>query len=205
MTQTAILTPTLATPTAAAFATATSGGTLLNSTTYYYRVSAINAMGETLAFAEASQATGAGGAGNAHTVTVNWAAVTGATGYKVYGRSTGAELLIATVGLVLTYIDTGAITPAGALPAANTTGLGPGTSTDVTIADGAGVTIGIYTTDTAGIGGNDHAKIYLDTPSQDVLLHTLNSGCPAQRVLGPCTVRVKRGYTLGPLGVFKEV
>ena len=47
--------------------------------------------------------------------TVDDLRVVTATGYKVYGRSTGAELLIATVGNVLTYIDTGSVTPAGVL------------------------------------------------------------------------------------------
>ena len=106
----------LATPVNAAFATATTGGTLA-AATYFYRVSALNANGETLASTETSQVT----SGTTSTVTVNWGAVTGATGYKVYGRTTGAELLIATVGAVTTYIDTGAVSPAGALPAANTT------------------------------------------------------------------------------------
>jgi hypothetical protein len=202
MTQSAILTPVLATPTAAAFATATTGGSLV-AATYYYRVSAINAQGETLAFAEQSEVVPAGTSTN--TVTVNWVAVTGATGYKVYGRTTGAELLIATTGAVTAYIDTGAITPAGALPAANTTGLGPGTSTDVTIADGAGVTIGIYTTSGSGIAANDHAKVYIDTPGDDAYLCTLSADKPAERFLGPATYRVKRGYTNGPLGVYKEV
>lgn len=103
----------LATPVNAAF---TPGAGTLGTATYYYRISAINANGETLASTETSLAiTGPAG------VNVNWVAVTGATGYKVYGRSTGAELLIATVGLVTTYLDSGAITPSGALPAANTT------------------------------------------------------------------------------------
>jgi hypothetical protein len=106
----------LATPVNAAFATALTGGTLAAGT-YYYCVSAINAYGETLASAETSQVT----TGTTSTVTVNWGAVSGATGYKVYGRTTAGELLIATVGAVTTYIDTGAITPSGALPAANTT------------------------------------------------------------------------------------
>src|SRR3546814_9331462 len=43
--------------------------------------------GETLASAETSQVT----TGATITVTVNWTKVTGATGYKVYGRATGAE------------------------------------------------------------------------------------------------------------------
>ena len=106
----------LATPINAAFTTAITGGTLAAGT-YFYRVSSINAYGETLASAETSQVT----TGATSTVTVNWGAVSGATGYKVYGRTTGAELLIATVGAVTTYTDTGAVTPAGALPAVNTT------------------------------------------------------------------------------------
>lgn len=106
----------LATPVNSAFSTLTTGGTLA-AATYFYRVSATDANGETLASTETSQAT----TGTTSTVTVNWGAVTGATGYKVYGRTTGAELLIAAVGNVTTYTDTGSITPSGALPAANTT------------------------------------------------------------------------------------
>lgn len=108
----------LATPVNAAFTTSTTGGSLAATTAYWYRVSAINAYGETLASAETSITTGAGAT---NTVTVNWGAVAGATGYKVYGRTTGGQLLIATVGAVTTYTDTGSITPAGALPTANTT------------------------------------------------------------------------------------
>ncbi len=103
----------LATPVNAAFAAGT--GTLAIGT-YYYRVSAVNGLGETLASVETSFALAAAGG-----VIVNWGAVTGATGYRVYGRTTGAELLLTTVGNVTTYLDNGSITPAGALPATNTT------------------------------------------------------------------------------------
>src|SRR3546814_18846004 len=96
--------------------------------THYYRVSALDgAGGETLASAETSQVT----TGATSTVTVNWTKVTGATGYKVYGRATGAEQLIAPVGDVATYTDTGSVPPAGPLPAANTTGQGEPTPTDI--------------------------------------------------------------------------
>lgn len=116
----------LSTPVNAAFSQSDTGGSLEPSTTYYYRVSAFNSAGETLASAETSIATSAV-AGNTHTVTVNWGAVTGATGYNVYGRSTGAELFIEAVDgqATTTYVDTGAIVPSGALPAANTT-IAPG-------------------------------------------------------------------------------
>jgi hypothetical protein len=89
---------------------ATTGGTLATAT-YFYRVSAIMAAGadgavfETLACAE-----GAGQAvtGPTGTATITWTAIPGATGYRVYGRATGAEKLIATLGNVLTFTDTGA-------------------------------------------------------------------------------------------------
>jgi len=103
----------LATPVNETF---TAGAGTLPAATYYYRVSAINAVGETLASTETSLLLEAEGG-----VNVNWGVVTGATGYKIYGRSTGAELLIATVGAVTTYLDNGSLTPEGALPASNTT------------------------------------------------------------------------------------
>lgn len=88
----------------------------LGATTYYYRVSAITTAGETTACAEVGLAITA-----THGVDLTWNAVRGATGYRVYGRSTGAELFIAEVsGTTLAYTDSGSITPAGALPTANT-------------------------------------------------------------------------------------
>ncbi len=115
----------LASPVNAAF---TAGTGTLAAATYYYRVSAINAEGETLASAETSLALASVGG-----VNVNWGSVAGATGYKVYGRSIGAEEFIASVGNVTTFLDDGSITPSGALPTVNSTGqdegswLAPGT------------------------------------------------------------------------------
>lgn len=95
----------------------TSGAGTLAAGEYFYRVSAIDANGESKASTETSLTIGLN-----EGVNVNWGAVTGATGYKVYGRTSGAELLIATVGNVLTYLDDGSVTPAGALPTKNTSG-----------------------------------------------------------------------------------
>lgn len=94
-------------PVQAAASTSTSGGTgLVAATTYYYVVTALNALGETLKSNEISILTGAG-ATNSNTV--NWAAVTGATGYRIYrGLDAGAESQYYTVGAVITYVDTGA-------------------------------------------------------------------------------------------------
>jgi hypothetical protein len=108
-------------PVQAAATSSTAGGTLPTASTYKYYVTAINANGETLVSNEQSVTTGAG-ATNSNTV--NWATVVGATGFKIYrtaaGGATGTELLLTAVGLVTTYVDTGALSPAGALPTANT-------------------------------------------------------------------------------------
>lgn len=102
----------LAAPTLTYASTASTGGTLADSTTYFYRVSAIMAYGpgptivESLAVAQgAGQAVSSGTATN--TVTITWTAVPGAVGYNVYGRLTGAAKLLATVN-ALTFTDTGA-------------------------------------------------------------------------------------------------
>ena len=95
--------------------TATTGGSLAPGT-YSYRVTALIAGVETAVSPAVAQVVPAGTSTN--TVTITWTAVTGATGYKVYGRTSGTELLIANLGVVLTFTDTGAIIPAGAQPVA---------------------------------------------------------------------------------------
>lgn len=105
----------LSPPTGVTASPSIAGGTL-SAGTKSYRVSAINAIGETLAATAATCITiGASGS-----VTVSWEIVPGATGYNIYGRTGGTELFMAQV-TALTWIDDGSITPAGALPVANTT------------------------------------------------------------------------------------
>ena len=108
-------------PVQSAPATSTSGGTLPTASVYKYVITAINANGETGISNEQTVTTGAGGT---NSNTVNWVTVTGATGFKIYrtaaGGATGTELLLTSVGLVVTFVDTGALTPAGALPVSNT-------------------------------------------------------------------------------------
>lgn len=109
----------LAAPVQSALATASTGGTI-TAGVYKYVVTAINANGETSASNEQTITT----TGSTSTVTVTWAAVTGATGYKLYktaaGGGTGTELLYKTVGVVLTDTDTTPGTPTGAFPLVNT-------------------------------------------------------------------------------------
>lgn len=56
---------------------------------------------------------------------VSWAHDETAAGFRVYGRTSGSELLMATLGPgVFTWDDTGAVTPSGALPGSNNTNTG---------------------------------------------------------------------------------
>lgn len=107
----------MTTPVNGTFTPNTGGGTLAAGT-YFYRISAIGATGETLASTEASATT----TGSTGSVTLNWGVVSGAIGYNIYGRSTGAEQKLTTVwgGGITTFLDTNAFTPSGALPGANT-------------------------------------------------------------------------------------
>jgi hypothetical protein len=106
-------------PVQSALGTAASGGTI-TAGTYRYVVTAINANGETTASNEQTIVT----TGSTSTVTVTWAAVTGATGYKLYktaaGGATGTELLYKTVAIVTSDIDTAPGAPSGAFPTVNT-------------------------------------------------------------------------------------
>jgi hypothetical protein len=106
----------LAAPVQTAPSTATSGGTLAAGT-YYYKITALNANGETIASNEVSQVT----TGSASTVTLNWQNVAGATGYRIYrGVTVNGENTYYQVGAVLTYADTGSAGTVGAPPTSTT-------------------------------------------------------------------------------------
>lgn len=130
-------------PTTGTLTTAATGGTLNSSTTYYYRVSSIDATaagncstpftGQSTASTEVSTATASGA--NTATVTIPWTVVPNASGYCVYGRTTGAEQLIAmiTSGATATYTDTGSATPYGSPPTINKTGFIKSSATQTTV------------------------------------------------------------------------
>jgi peptidoglycan/xylan/chitin deacetylase (PgdA/CDA1 family) len=104
--------PVVAKPTLGAPATATTGGTLAAGT-WFYRLTATSATGETLPSAEVSATTTTA----TSKVTLTWSAPAGATGYRIYRSSTsGAQTLLAAVGAVTAYADTGAATPGAATP-----------------------------------------------------------------------------------------
>ncbi|HEX5588659.1 MAG TPA: hypothetical protein VFX65_00020, partial [Candidatus Limnocylindrales bacterium] len=92
--------------------TAQDGGSLADDTTYYYRITALYDGAESLASPEASLEIASGA--TKKTIKLEWQAVSGATGYKIYrGTSSGDVTLLATVGAVVTYTDNGSATPDG--------------------------------------------------------------------------------------------
>lgn len=87
--------------------TATTGGTIAASTTYYFKVTKETRTGESLAYAT-SQATGSGTSTN--TITLTWTADTNAYRYRIYASTTqNAETLVKVVA-AQTYDGTGTIT-----------------------------------------------------------------------------------------------
>lgn len=108
---TALVAPTIS------LGTKGSGGTFAAGT-YYWKLTAINAQGETIGSNEASATLVLN-----DQQPINWTAIGGATGYKLYrGTAAGAQnVLVATLGLVTTYTDTGTAGTAATVPGANTT------------------------------------------------------------------------------------
>jgi peptidoglycan/xylan/chitin deacetylase (PgdA/CDA1 family) len=102
-------------------ATAQTTGGSLQAGTYYYVITAINTRGETLRSNEVS-ATSAGG--GTDSVRLAWGAINGATGYRIYrAGSPGAETLLASVGAVTTFTDTGAAAPGTQTPPSSNTAI----------------------------------------------------------------------------------
>jgi len=117
-------------------------------TTYSYRVSALTYDGETEATAGVTCVNNATLSGSAYN-TVAWVQSQGAYAYKIYGRTSGTELLMKTLSLEsfgnagLTWADTGVDTPSGALPTINTTG---NASVEGIFSSGSGAAVASATT-----------------------------------------------------------
>ena len=107
-------------PTGVTLTQSSTGGTLAAGT-YTYQATATTPHGETLPSTAVSTTFASG---TTNSVTVSWTAVAGATGYKVYGRTAGAEKLIATIssGTTTSFVDDGSVTPSGNEPTVNTAG-----------------------------------------------------------------------------------
>lgn len=102
-----------AAPTVAASAT---GGTIGSGVGVQYSVTAVDNGIESLPSALSTLTTTGGGSTNSINITVP--TVAGAEFYNIYGRASGSQLFILTVELSSTsvFTDSGAITPAGAVP-----------------------------------------------------------------------------------------
>ena len=99
-------------------AAANVGGGTFAAATYFWKVTGLTSAGETTGSNEASVAVALNG-----TATLTWSALpAGTTGVKVYrGTASNAEnVLVATLGAVVTYTDTGTAGSAGSPPAAST-------------------------------------------------------------------------------------
>lgn len=110
--------------------TVTHGGTV-GTTTYGYRVTSVNAYGETTGSVEGTSATGNASLSATNYNLIQWVATSGATGYRIY-RTTGpgAGVLIGSVGAsVFQFIDIGTSGTSGSPPGSNTTGGTVGTTT----------------------------------------------------------------------------
>lgn len=93
------------------------GGGAFAAATYFWKITGTNSQGETTASNEATVAIALNG-----NASLTWAALpAGTAGVRVYrGTATNAEnVLVATLGAVVAYTDTGTAGVAGAPPAAN--------------------------------------------------------------------------------------
>lgn len=78
------------------------------------------------------------------------------------------------------------------------------TSTDVTVAAGASVSVGLFTADAAGLPGNHSAAVMMDTPGGDIVADELTGKSPVAVISGPGTFRVKRTAGTTSFGVYTE-
>jgi hypothetical protein len=110
-----------AAPTISSTSTATTGGVLIHSTTYGYKITRRTPAGSTTPSAESTRATGAGT--DTNTVTINFSAAATGTFTDIYGRTSGGPWgLIGSVAAgVTSFIDDGSVTPGAAPPSSNTT------------------------------------------------------------------------------------
>lgn len=167
-------------PAAPSLIAQTSGGTL-DDGTYSYRVTAVSGnsavAGETTVSAAATVTLSGGGGSGA--ILINIPLVADAFGYRIYGRTGGNEKLITT--FLATYncipqtqfLDTGSITPTGAQPSSNTTGVAAVSSQQILIAQynawmrGYGIKNGIPVIDFYGLLTDPATGLYKRGLSHD--------------------------------------
>jgi hypothetical protein len=122
------LTPALATPTVPVV---THGGAI-GTTTYGYKITALNALGETSGSGEGISQLGNASLSGTNWNIISWSAVEKCTGYKIYRTTGGAappKLLAQLASTTLVFHDIGQFGASVAVPTTNTTGGQAGTTT----------------------------------------------------------------------------
>jgi hypothetical protein len=106
------------TPPSGLAVTASGTGGTLAAGGHYWVITAIDANGETTKSTEVNATT----TGTTSSAVLTWNSTNGATGYKVYRgtTTTNENILVATLGNVLTYTDTGAAGSSASPPTTNT-------------------------------------------------------------------------------------
>lgn len=180
--------PTVLTPPSGLAAVAVAGGGTFAAGTYFWVVTFTNDRGETTASNEASAVIALNGSAN-----LTWNnPPEGTTGVKVYrGTATGAEnALIATLGAVAAFTDTGTAGTAATVPAIN-----GAVSDPVDILTGDGYLFGwsIINLDPAHSAG-------FDVTDGDNLLASnhLANGVSDTRWFGPLGIRIMGSITFAP-------
>lgn len=79
-----------------------------------------------------------------------------------------------------------------------------GTSTDIVVAAGAQVTVGLYTTSTDGLPGDARINVFIDTPGEDKLVFQLTPNDPVRVITGPGTFRGTKPASAVAYGLFHE-
>lgn len=162
------------------------GGGTFAAGTYYWVVTATDASGETTASNEVSVAVALNG-----TATLTWPAdLPAATGYKVYrGTAPGAEnALIATLGNVLTYTDTGTAGSGASPPGSNTAQIG-----NQLIFGGDCRLTGFSFRETSGSAS---ASLAIQSPGQTVVNIVMAQGTTANQGYGDNGIDMRGGIIL---------
>jgi hypothetical protein len=97
-----------------------SGAGSLADGSYAYVVTAVDAVGGEAASFETASITITNATVSADQATITWTPVVGAAGYRVYGRTSGAEGFLASVATSTTlWVDNGTVAPGAAVPGTN--------------------------------------------------------------------------------------
>jgi hypothetical protein len=197
----AALNPTgsfVAVPTGLGAAAVGSGGSFA-AATYYWKITAVNAAGETLASSEVNAVIVLNGSAN-----LTWSAASGATGYNIYrGTATGVNFFVDSVGAVTSYTDLGNQNPTTTAPPKQNTTDGAGTMSVVDVNDQFGSMDFSVTQIASGLGAGIQAIAYLNWNPATNKIITLQADGTIYDQLNATTLKTSMfgSATAGPISV----